>query len=177
MNNTKKALTTRQPTRIVHVTLLNLCVECRHTLVIKWYLAADKDVQYDAKAPYIYLGSLVCPSLKQFRGGKVEAAAKRLEMSTGSKQITQAKVDDLDVTILIDENVLNLEVAVYDAVSVTIVERASNLAGKLAGLFLLELAMGDDVVEHLPAVDKLEQHVPMVVCAYNIFQATDVRVV
>jgi hypothetical protein len=34
----------------------------------------------------------------------------------------------------------------------------------------------DDVVEHLAAIDKLEEHVPVVVCANDIAHATDVGV-
>jgi GT2 family glycosyltransferase len=37
--------------------------------------------------------------------------------------------------------------------------------------------MGDDVVEHLTAVDILKQHVPVVVCTDDISHPTDVRVV
>jgi len=66
---------------------------------------------------------------------------------------------------------------VDDAVAMAVVERAGNLTGKLAGLLLLEAAMGDDVVEHLAPIDKLAQHVPMVVGADDVTHATDVGVV
>jgi hypothetical protein len=59
----------------------------------------------------------------------------------------------------------------------TVIQRAGDLTGKLAGLLLLETAVGDDVVEHLAAIDKLEQHVPVVVCAHDVSHAADVRVV
>lgn len=52
-----------------------------------------------------------------------------------------------------------------------------DLAAELAGLLLLELATGDDVVEHLGAVDVFEEYVPMVVGADDVAEAADVGVV
>ena len=37
--------------------------------------------------------------------------------------------------------------------------------------------MGDDVVEHLAAVDILEEHVPVVVGPHDVSHATDVRMI
>ncbi len=98
-------------------------------------------------------------------------------MATRGKEVAEAKVNDFNITSLADENVLNLQVTVNDAVAVTVVERAGDLATELAGLLLLELAMGDDVVEHLASVDKLKKHVPVVVCTDDIAQAANVGVV
>lgn len=64
-----------------------------------------------------------------------------------------------------------------DAVPVAVVESTSNLTAELAGLFLLELPVGDDVVEHLTAVDIFEQHVPVVVGPDDVTQAAHVRMV
>ena len=64
-----------------------------------------------------------------------------------------------------------------DAVPVAVVDGAGNLAGKLPGLLLLELPVGDDVVEHLAAVDVFEEHVPVPSCAQVVPQAADVLVV
>lgn len=98
-------------------------------------------------------------------------------MAARGKEIAQAKIDNLNIASLADENVFNLEVTVNDAVAVTVIEGASNLATELAGLLLLEFAVGNDVVEHLASIDKLEKHVPVVVCTNDIAQAADVGVV
>ena len=104
-------------------------------------------------------------------------AAKRLELAAGGEEVAEAKINDFDVAHLADEDVLNLEIAVDDAVAVAVVEGAGDLAGKLAGLLLLEAAVGDDVVEHLTAIDILKHHVPVEVCADDILHAADVGVV
>ncbi len=64
-----------------------------------------------------------------------------------------------------------------DAVAVAVVESASDLATEFAGLLLLELAVGNYVVEHLASIDKLEEHVPVVVCTNDITQAANVGMV
>lgn len=64
-----------------------------------------------------------------------------------------------------------------NAVAVAIVEGTRNLTAELAGLLLLELAVRDDVVEHLTTVDILEEHVPVVICPHNVSHAANVGVV
>jgi hypothetical protein len=152
-------------------------MECWHALIVKWHLSADQNVEDNAETPHIHLGAGVCLCLQQFRGGKVEATAKGLQVPARSKQITQAKVDDFDVTSLADENVLNLQVTVHNAVAMAVVQGAGDLSAKLARLLLLELSVGNDVIEHLTAVDKLEEHVPVVVGSDDISQAADVGMV
>lgn len=77
-------------------------------------------------------------------------------MTSWREQIAQSEVDDLNVSCLADENILNLEVSVDNAVPVAVVKSTSNLTTKLSGLLLFQLSMGDDVVEHLPAIHILK---------------------
>jgi len=58
-----------------------------------------------------------------------------------------------------------------------VVERAGNLTTEFPGLLLLEPAMGDDVVKHLPTVDIFEKHVPMIISSLHVAHATDERMV
>lgn len=97
-------------------------------------------------------------------------------MVTRGEEVAEAEVNDLDVTGLADEYVLNLEISVDNAVAMAVVESARDLSAELPGLLLLKLAVRDDIVEHLAAVDVLEEHVPMVVGSDDIAQAADVRV-
>lgn len=64
-----------------------------------------------------------------------------------------------------------------DAVLMAVVESTGNLSTKFAGLLLLELAVRDDVVKHLAAVDKFKEHVPVIVCAHDIAQTADIGMV
>jgi hypothetical protein len=108
-----------------------------HALVIKRHLSTDQDIQHDTKTPDIYFRPRIRPSLQKFWCSKVQAPTEGLQMALGGKQIAQAEINDLDVSSLADQDVLNLEVSVYDAIPMAIVERARNLPAELSSLLLL----------------------------------------
>lgn len=170
-------LTTRYPAWVVNEALLDLRMKSRHALVVEGNLAADEYVQDNTKTPYVYFRSRVRSGLEKLRGSKVQTATERLEVATGRVEVAQAKVNNLDISGLADQNILNLEIAVDNTVLVAVVEGTGDLSTKFSCLLLLQLAMRDDVVEHLAAIDKFEEHVPMIVCAHNIAETADVGVV
>lgn len=170
-------LTTRQPTGIVDQSLFDLGMESRHALVVEWHLTADENVENNAKAPYINLGSGVSSGLQQFWGSKIKTAAECFQVSTRRKKVAETKINDLDVASLADEYVLNLEIAMDDTVSVAVIQGARNLTTELSCLLLLKFPMRDDVVEHLTPIDVLEEHVPMIIGAHNISHAANVGMI
>lgn len=139
-----------------------------HALIVERHFTTHQHVKNDTKAPYVYLGPRVSSSLKKLRRRKVETTAESLQMATGSKQITETEIDNLDVAIFADKDVLNLEIAVDDAIPVAVVERTGDLAGEFACLLLLEFAVGDDIIKHLASIHKFEEHVPVVIGPDNI---------
>lgn len=149
-------------------------MERRHALVIEGYLSTNKDVQHNAKTPHVDFGTGICLGLQQFGGGEIQTSAEGLEMAARGEKIAETKVDDLDVAGLADQNVLDLQVSMDNAVPVAVIQGTSNLTTELPGLLFLELAVRDDVVEHLSAIDIFEQHVPVVVCTDNIAEAANV---
>lgn len=98
-------------------------------------------------------------------------------MAARGEQIAESKIDDLDVTGLAYQDVFDLEVAVNNAVAVTVIQCAGDLATELASLLLLEFAMRYDVIEHLAAIDVFKQHIPVVVGAHYVPHAADVGVI
>ena len=58
-----------------------------------------------------------------------------------------------------------------------VLERAPDLARKLARDALAQLPVADDIVEHLPAVDVLKHHIVMVLVDDHLAHAADVGVV
>lgn len=152
-------------------------MECGHALVIKRHFAADQHIENDTKAPNIDFRPRVCPCLKELGGGEVQATTKGFEVTTRGKKIAEAEIDDFDIPGLTDEYILNLEISVDNTVAMAVIEGAGNLATEFAGLFLLQFAVGYDVIEHLAAVDVFAEHVPVVVGADDISHAADVGVV
>lgn len=55
-------------------------------------------------------------------------------------------------------------------------QSGGNLTGKLPSVLLLELAMGDDVVQHLSAIDVFEDHVVVMGQDHDLVQTDNVWV-
>jgi hypothetical protein len=64
-----------------------------------------------------------------------------------------------------------------DRIPVTIIQRAGDLSGKLSRRPFSQPPMTDDIVQHLTAVDKLEDHVIMVRVHDHLPHPADIRVV
>ena len=125
---------------------LDLGVQLRHALVVERYFSAHQNVEHNPETPYIDLWAGVLLGLQQFWGCEIQAAAECFQQISGREQVAQAKINDFDVASLADEDVLNFQVPVNDAVTVTVVQGAGDLTSKLASLFLLEATVRDDVV-------------------------------
>lgn len=65
--------------------------------------------------------------------------------------VGKAKVGDDDVAVLVEEEVLELEVAVDNVLLVEIVDAGDELRKELLRVSLLQIAIGEDVVEQLAA--------------------------
>lgn len=171
--------TRRKPVGIVNRALFDFLMESGHVLVVKRNLAAHQHKQNDAKAPYVNLGSGIRPCLQKLRRGKVQTAAVCLEFPIllWGEKVAETEIDNLDVASLADQDVLDLQVAMDNAVAVAIVDGAGYLAGELASLLLLELTVGNDVVQHLAAINVFEKHVPMPPCSQVIAEPANVLMV
>jgi hypothetical protein len=75
--------------------------------------------------------------LEQLWCCKIQTSAEGLQVTPWGEQVAQPEVDDLDVTSLAYQNVLNLQVAVDNAVAVTIIKGARNLSAEFPGLLFL----------------------------------------
>ena len=89
----------------------------RHALIIEWNLAADKNVEDDTKTPDINFGTSVNFGVEQLWSRKVERSTEGGEMVFWAIQVGQAEIDDLDITRLGDQDVLNLEICESDGSS------------------------------------------------------------
>ena len=64
-----------------------------------------------------------------------------------------------------------------DVVLVAVLQRTPDLPRKLPGDPFTESSMGDDIIEHLPTRDVLEDHVVVMLVDDHLPHPTDVRVV
>lgn len=151
-------------------------MQLRHALVIERHLTTNQNVENNSETPNINFRAGVLPCLEQFGGCKVQTPAERLQKASWREQIAKTKVDDFDISRLADQDVLDLQVSMYDAVPVTVIQCTGDLAGELAGLLLFQFAVRNDIVEHLAPVDIFEEHVPVVRGSHNISHPADVWV-
>jgi hypothetical protein len=151
-------------------------MEGRHALIVKWYLAANQNIKHDAKAPDIHFGSGIGTSLEKFWGGEVQTPAKGFKIAPRCEKIGEAEVDNFDVASFANEYVFDLEIPMYYAVAMAVVKGTGDLTTEFTGLLLLQFPMRNDVIQHLTAIDKFEEHIPMVICSDNILEAAYVRV-
>nr|GFD58079.1 hypothetical protein [Tanacetum cinerariifolium] len=84
--STSEQLTITQPRWIFDNALFDLGVQLRHALIVEGHLAAHQNVEDDAEAPHVDLGTRVLLRLQQLWSGKVEASAKRLESTLGGEE-------------------------------------------------------------------------------------------
>lgn len=93
-------LTWREPCRVVNYTLLDLRVQLGHTLIVKRNLAADQDIEDNAEAPNVNFRTGVLLGLQQLWRCEVQATTKGFEVAPWRKEITQPKVDNLNISSL-----------------------------------------------------------------------------
>jgi hypothetical protein len=123
------------------MTLLDLGMQLWHALVIKRHFTAHQDIENDAETPNVDFRPCVLLGLQEFGCSKVQTSAEGLQLTSRGEQIAQPKVNNLDVTSLANQDILDLQVAVDNTVPVAVVERTGDLPGKLASLLFLETAM------------------------------------
>lgn len=91
MNKRRKTLvrhrTCAQPNWVIDDAALNLGVQGGHVLIIKGDLAADEDVEDDAKGPDVDLWAGVDFGVEELGCGKVEGATKGGEVGSGVVQV------------------------------------------------------------------------------------------
>lgn len=85
----------------------------------------------------------------------------------------QAKIRDLEIAILVEQEVLGLKVAVIDAAGVAESDGGNQLLEIFPGNFFLEATLGD-LVEKLAAADELHDEVDLGLGGHDLEQLDDV---
>ena len=85
-------------------------MERGHALVVKGHLATYEHVQDHSKAPYVDLRPGIYLGIEKFRRSKIKGATKRRQVGDGIVEIREAKIDNLNIASLRNEDVLDFEV-------------------------------------------------------------------
>ena len=103
-------LTCTEPHGVFDQPALDLGVERGHALVVKGHLATYEHVQDHSKAPYVDLRPGIYLGIEKFRRSKIKGATKRRQVGDGIVEIREAKIDNLNIASLRNEDVLDFEV-------------------------------------------------------------------
>ena len=117
--------------------------------------ALDNDEQDDAHAEDVNLATIIRLSFLDLGSHVRHGAAVRRQLGDlfeGRK----AEVSDLEVEVLVDEDVLQLEVAVHDRLRLEVLERIKHLAEEVAAAVLAHAAQRLTQVEEQTARNVLE---------------------
>eukprot|EP00968_Pinguiococcus_pyrenoidosus_P008168 scaffold576_cov260-Pinguiococcus_pyrenoidosus.AAC.32 len=130
---------------------LDLPKQVGNRLVVEWERPAEQCVQDDATAPDIHLGARVEIAGDDLRGRVVRGPARGAQKLSVLHEVAEAEVGDLDVVVRIEQQVLRLEVPMHDVVKVAVLHATDDLLHELSRLVRLQTALGNNVVEKLPA--------------------------
>lgn len=144
-------------------------------MVVERHLSADKHVKHDAKTPYVHLWARVDLRVQELRSGEIKGATEGGKMRKRFEEVREAEIDDLDVPRLRNEDIFDFEIPMDDVIAMAVVEGAADLSRELTRHAFPETTVANDVVQHLPAVDVLEDHVVVIGVDDKLAHSTDVR--
>ena len=124
-------------------------IQALRVLVLEWQVAAYQAVQNNACAPYVRLWPNVLQSLDQFRRGIARRAAGRHEFLIWLESIAQAKIDNFEVLLLVQQQILRFDISMGDAKLTQILNTRDKLLEKSTSFILLEVVLRCDVIEQL----------------------------
>lgn len=121
-------------------------------VVVKGQLADEEGVQDDAQTPDVDLFAGVLFALEHLGGAVAHGAAPGLQVVALALVLAgEAKVDELYVFVLVEQDVLELEVAVHAGLAVDVRDGADELGEDALDLGGLEGAVREEVVVQLIA--------------------------
>ena len=127
----------------------NFLVKFIGVWVLKRQIPARHRVQDNSTGPNVGAQSVVPLASDHLRSCVTGRPTGRFQLLPFCIGIRQAKVHDLDVVFVVEQQVLWLEIAVANSALVNVLHAADNLLEKSARLGLLESLALDDVFEEL----------------------------
>jgi len=79
-------------------------------LIVERDLSTDEDVEDDSETPDVDFGTSVETSVEEFGSGEVEGTAEGRELGVRGEEVGESEVDDLDVSRVGDEDILDLKI-------------------------------------------------------------------
>ena len=120
----------------VKLSIKYLLIQLLGFRVFKWQEATDHCIDDNATAPHVCSHCIVLLASHHFRSSITWTSACCLQWDTWLIHVTEAKVNNFDVVMVVHQQILWLQVAVTDAMLVEIVNTGQDLVQKLACILL-----------------------------------------
>lgn len=145
------------------VCLEDLLVQLFGVLIFEWQVSADHCVQDYSAAPDVSSKSQVLLALDHLWCSVARTAASCLEAFSLVVKVAQAKVDNFDGVVVVEQQIFRLQVSVHNAQFVDVLDARDDLLVHFDCLFLLEATVFHDMLEELPTRAVLHDQVQVVV--------------
>lgn len=96
---------------------------------------------------------------------------------TFDEHVGEAKVNDFDVQVAVEEEILRLEIPMDDVLAVEILDGRHDLAELLSRNILLHSAIFHEELKNFSVVDVLHHEIERLLCLNHLVELHDVRVV
>lgn len=144
------------------LSIQNLAVQFGSVLVLEGKETAYHSEENDSSTPHIHHDGFIRRlPLNHFRSGIARRPASSPQPLLRLVSIGQSKIDNPDGLIVIDEAVLQFEIAVHNPQFMNIFDATDDLLEDLAGLLLLHPLLADDVIEELSPLHVLHHQEEM----------------
>lgn len=127
----------------------NLLVKLAGIFVFKRQKAREHRKQDHSRGPHINATPVVQLALDHLGSGVAWRSTSSLESLSLLVGVGQAKVNQLQILLVVEQEIFRLQISVHNAQLVQVLDRALDLLEEFASLFFLKLLLFDDVVEQL----------------------------
>lgn len=141
--------TSGQKLRCLVVSLSYLLEQGRNVFVVEWKATDKQNIENDAAAPDVDLGTCVELAGDDLWSGVIWTPTACLQEVAVCHDIAQAKVGDFDMEVVVEQEILGLQISMYNLMTVAVLDGAHDLLKELSSLVFLHLSMIDNVVEEL----------------------------
>ena len=161
---------------MLKVTVHDFLVQSISIGVLKWKVATDHSKQDNTATPNVYLGAMVLFAGDHLWSCVTWRTTRRFQSLFRLVGIAESKIDNFDLTVMIEEEVLGLHISMNYTELVEIVDPRDDLLKEFAGFLLTQFVKFHDVFEKFAAGDIFRNEVKLPRSLNDLVELDDVRV-
>lgn len=144
-----------------------------HVGALERHVAVEHRVEHHTRTPHVYGPAIVAFLGNYLRGYVGRRAALVVEDRTGLDLLADTEIRDLDVALVVEQNVLQLDVAVQDVLRMDVSDSLYYLLEEVLGEGLVELSSLAHVGEQIATCAKLHDEQVVLLCLKCLEELND----